>query len=285
GGKASTVWEPLERLNRRLVRKLIAWGTRDVRSPGMPLNDFGLLCEQVRPADVILVEGRSLLSGVIQAVTLSSWSHAAMYIGRLRDLPDEVFRQQLIEKRDWAPEQQLLLESEMGRGTVIVPIEKYARYHMRICRPRDLLPEDARTVLGYMVSRVGMQYDMRQILDLLRFMFPYGLMPRRWRSSLFEVRAGEITRAVCSTLIAEAFARVHFPILPVIHRGPGSAYRFFRSDTRLIVPRDFDYSPYFDIVKYPFFGGRDIQLYRDMPWDELGVLTRQGADAVALEDR
>lgn len=279
------MWQPLERLNRKLVKRLIAWGTRDVRPPGMPLNDFGLLCEQVRPTDVILVEGRSLLSGVIQAVTLSSWSHAAMYIGRLRDLPDDALRLRLMEQRDWAPEQQLLLESEMGKGTVIVPIEKYARYHLRICRPRDLLPEDARTVLAYMVSRVGMPYDMRQILDLLRFMFPYGLMPRRWRSSLFEAQAGEITRAVCSTLIAESFARVHFPILPIIHRGAGSAYRFFRRDTRLIVPRDFDYSPYFDIIKYPFFGGRDIQLYRDMAWDDLGVLTRRAADAVAHEDR
>ncbi|HXG27985.1 MAG TPA: YiiX/YebB-like N1pC/P60 family cysteine hydrolase [Nevskiales bacterium] len=279
------MWEPLERLNRRLVKQLIEWGTRDVRPPGMPLNDFGLLCEQVRPADVILVEGRSLLSGVIQAVTLSSWSHAAMYVGRLRDLPDEALRQRLIEQRDWAPEQQLLVESEMGQGTLIVPIEKYARYHLRICRPRDLLPEDARTVTEYMLSRVGMPYNMRQVFDLLRFMFPYGLMPRRWRSTLFEAHPGEITRAVCSTLIAESFARVRFPILPVIHRGPGSTYRFYRRDTRLIVPRDFDYSPYFDIVKYPFFGGRDIQLYRDMPWDELGVLTRQAADAVALEDR
>lgn len=279
------MWEPLERLNRKLVRQLIDWGTRDARPPGMPLNDFGLLCEQVRPADVLLVEGRSLLSGVIQAVTLSSWSHAAMYIGRLRDLPDAALRQRLMDERDWGPQQQLLVESEMGLGTVIVPIEKYARYHLRICRARDLLREDATTVVGYLVSRVGMPYNMRQIFDLLRFMFPYGLMPRRWRSSLFEARAGEITHAVCSTLIAEAFARVHFPILPVIHRGPGSAFRFYRRDTRLIVPRDFDYSPYFDIVKYPFFGGRDVQLYRDMPWDDMGVLTREAADAVAPEHR
>src|SRR5688572_2000365 len=208
------MWAPLERLNQKLVKKLIAWGTRDVRPPGMPLNDFGLLCEQVRPADVILVEGRSLLSGVIQAVTLSSWSHAAFYVGRLRELPDEALKQRLQEQRGWAPEQQLMIESEMGFGTIIVPIEKYSRYHMRICRPRDLLPDDARIVVGHMVAQVGMPYDMRQILDLLRFMFPYGLMPRRWRSSLFEARAGEITKAVCSTLVAEAFAKVHFPILP-----------------------------------------------------------------------
>ena len=278
------MWTPLERLNQKLVKKLIAWGTRDVRPPGMPLNDFGLLCEQVRPADVILVEGRSLLSGVIQAVTLSSWSHAAFYVGRLRELPDDALKQRLQQERGWTPEQQLLIESEMGLGTIVVPIEKYSRYHMRICRPRDLLPEDARVVVGHMVAQVGMPYDMRQILDLLRFMFPYGLMPRRWRSTLFEARAGEITKAVCSTLVAEAFAKVHFPILPVIHRGPGSSYRFFQRDTRLLVPRDFDYSPYFDIVKYPFFGGRDISLYRDMKWDELGVLSRDAAEAVALEE-
>jgi hypothetical protein len=277
------VWEPLERLNRRLVRALIAWGTRERRPPGMPLNDFGRLCEKVQPADVILVEGRSLLSGVIQAVTLSSWSHAALYIGRLEDLPDEGHRRALMAEKGWGPRQQIMVESEMGLGTVIVPIEKYANFHLRICRPRDLTREDAATVIGYALGHIGMPYDMRQILDLLRFMFPYGLLPRRWRSSLFEAMPGEITRAVCSTLIAEAFARVHFPILPVIHRGAGDNYRFYRRDARLMTPRDFDYSPYFDIVKYPFFGGHDIQVYRDMPWDELGVMTQAAADAATLD--
>jgi hypothetical protein len=273
------VWEPLERLNRKLVSLLIEWGTRERRPPGMPLNDFGRLCEQVQPADVLLVEGRSLLSGVIQAVTLSSWSHSALYLGRLRDLPDAALRERLAAARGWAPQQQLLMESEMGQGTLIVPIEKYASFHLRICRPRDLRPDDVAMVIRYLLNRIGMPYDMRQIFDLLRFMFPYGLLPRRWRSSLFETMPGEITRAVCSTLIAEAFAAVRFPILPVIHRGAGNTYKFYRRNSRLMTPRDFDYSPYFDIVKYPFFGGRDIQLYRDVPWDDMGVFAREGRDA------
>ena len=266
---------PLERLNRYRVRRLIVWGTRDVRPQGMPLNDFGRLCEQVQPSDVILVEGRSLLSGVIQAVSLSSWSHAALYIGRLRDIPDEALRNKLTEKYGWGPDRQLLVESEMGHGVIVVPIEKYAHYHMRICRPRDLTAEDTRIVIDYMLSRFGMPYNMRQIFDLLRFLFPYGLMPKRWRSSLFEIQPGEITRAVCSTHIAEAFARVRFPILPVIHRGAGQKYIFYRRDSRLITPRDFDYSPYFDIVKYPFFGSQDITLYKELPWDERGIISTE----------
>ena len=279
------MWQPLERLNRRLVKTLIHWGTRERRPPGMPLNDFGRLCEQVRPADVILVEGRSLLSGVIQAVTLSSWSHAVLYIGHLQDVPDHALREKLAAEKGWGPKQQLLIESEMGHGTIIVPLDKYANFHMRICRPRDLLPEDALIVIQYMLSHIGFPYDMRQIFDLLRFLFPYGLLPRRWRSSLFEALPGEIAKAVCSTLVAEAFASVRFPILPIIHRGAGDHYRFYKRDTRLMTPRDFDYSPYFDIVKYPFFGGKDIQLYREMPWDEMGVMTQESADAVALEDK
>jgi hypothetical protein len=125
---------------------------------------------------------------------------------------------------------------------------------------------------------------MRQIFDLLRFMFPYALLPRRWRSSLFEAMHGDITRAVCSTLIGEAFACVRFPILPVIHRAAGDKFRFYKRDTRLMTPRDFDYSPYFDIVKYPFFGGKDIQLYREMPWDDLGLMSQEADEASRLEN-
>ena len=35
-------------------------------------------------------------------------------------------------------------------------------------------------------------------------------------------------------------------------------------------PRDFDYSPYFSIIKYPFLGMNDIGLYRRLPWDKEG---------------
>jgi len=105
-------------------------------------------------------------------------------------------------------------------------------------------------------------------MDLARFFFPWGVLPRRWRSSLFQHNAGEATRTVCSTLLAEAFGSVNFPILPFIWRATDGSIRFFKRNPRLFAPRDFDYSPYFHIIKYPFLGMGDLGLYRRLPWSE-----------------
>lgn len=255
-------------MKKSLLQPVVGWLSREVQSPGMPLNDFGRLREHLRPADVVLVEGLSRMSAAIQAVTLSSWTHAALYLGRLDEFSDRNLAQRLAAENGWRDDQQLLVEAEVGRGCVITPLERYARNHLRLCRPRDLAEADREAVLGYAISRLGAGYDLRQVLDMLRFFFPYGLLPRRWRSSLFEVGHGEATRLVCSTLIAESFRVVRYPILPHIHRGADGGYVFHRRNSRLFAPRDFDYSPYFDIVKYPFFGDDDTRLYRDMEWGD-----------------
>lgn len=253
------------------MRPVIRWLTEECRSEEMPLNDFGRLCEQVRPADVVLVEGRTRISGVIQAVTLSSWTHAALYLGRLDELPDSEVAQVLRQRHGWGGERQLLIETEIDQGTLIVPLDKYADYHLRICRPRNLLPEDNLRVRRFALERLGTAYNLRQIFDLLRFFFPYGLLPRRWRSSLFEVGKGEVTRTVCSTLIAHAFMSVRFPILPHIQRDTNGGYVLRARNARLFAPRDFDYSPYFDIIKYPFLVEDDVRIYRQLKWDEQGL--------------
>jgi hypothetical protein len=45
----------------------------------------------------------------------------------------------------------------------------------------------------------------------------------------------------------------------------------FRRNTKLITPSDFDYSPYFDVIKYPMLGLDDLAVYRKLPWDRTGV--------------
>lgn len=221
---------------------------------------------------MVLVEGRTRVSGVIQAVTLSNWSHAALYVGRLRELPDPALREHLRRRNGWKPDTRLVLEAELGLGTVLSDLNKYRSHHVRICRPHDLLPEDADRLVRFALKQLGTLYDIRQIFDLLRFFFPYGLLPRRWRSSLFDYRSGAHARTVCSTLIAEAFACVRFPILPIIQRDESGELTFMPRNSRLFVPRDFDNSPYFQVIKYPFLGGRDMELYRQMRWNTHGVL-------------
>ena len=108
-------------------------------------------------------------------------------------------------------------------------------------------------------------------MDLARCMFPYWCVPRRWRSTLFEHNAGKPTKTVCSTMMAEAFAKIRFPIIPVIHQDKDGQLSLIRSNSKLITPRDFDHSPYFDVIKYPILDFDELGIYRKLPWDQTSV--------------
>lgn len=244
----------------------VAWLTREGPPPPTPLCDFNRLRYELRPGDIILVEGRSRVSDVIKMITQAPWTHSALYLGRLHDIADDEIRARVHEVHDGDENDQLVLEALLGEGTIVAPLNKYHHDHLRICRPSGLSPQDAQTVIAFCVKRLGAGYDVRQLLDLARFFIPWTFLPRRWRSSLFEHNAGQPTRTVCSSLIAEAFNAVDFPILPFIDRGTDGSLRFFKRNPRLFTPRDFDYSPYFEIIKYPFLGLDDIGIYRKLPW-------------------
>lgn len=250
----------------KLTNFINHWLTRDGPPPATPLCDFNRLRFEIRPGDVILVEGRSRVAEVIKLITQSPWSHAALYIGRLFDIRSPTLRARVEAEYEGDPGDQLILEALLGEGTIINPLSKYQHDHMRICRPDGLSADDAQTLLGYTIQRLGNEYDLRQVLDLARFIFPWTFLPRRWRSSLFQHNAGTPTRTVCSTLLAEAFSEIDFPILPFIDRGDDGSLRLFKRNPKLFAPRDFDYSPYFHIIKYPFIGMNDIGLYRRLPW-------------------
>jgi hypothetical protein len=254
-------------LIRKSSRWAINWLTRDGELPETPLCDFNRLKFELRPCDILLVEGRSRVSEVIKVITQSPWSHSALYLGRLFDIRDPKLRTCIEAHFEGDPEEQLLLEAILGKGTIVTPLSAYKYEHLRICRPEGLAADDAQQVLGYAINKLGSSYDWRQILDLARFFFPWTILPRRWRSSLFQHNAGNATRTVCSILLAEAFSNVDFPILPFIDRGDDGSLRLFKRHPQLFAPRDFDYSPYFSIIKYPFLGMNDIGLYRRLPWD------------------
>lgn len=252
------------------------WLGQDVRPIGTLLSDFGEMRKHLRPADVILLEGRTRIAGVIQAVTLSSWTHAALYIGRPDDVVDPDLADRLCNELGYARDEQLMLEAEMGKGkgVIISSLERYDGEHLRLCRPSALTTEDAQAVIGYATARLGVPYDVRHIFDLLRFFFPYGLLPRRWRSSLFEVGSSQIVRTICSTLIVDAFNSVRYPVLPRVRPGGDGQPIFHKRNSMLLTPRDFDYSPYFDIVKYPFYG-EAVENYRELQWDDASPMVEK----------
>ncbi len=262
----------MKRFAEWLTTKITDWLMRDAPLQASPLCDFNHLSHELKQGDVLLLEGRSRVSEVIKMITQSSWTHAALYLGRISDIKDPAVVKKINEAYHGHPSDQLIIEALLGEGTIIAPLHKYREDHLRICRPSGLEPSDAQQVIAYAIQHLGFKYDVRQLFDLARFLFPWAILPRRWRSSLFEHNAGEPTHAVCSTLIAEAFGSVDFPVLPFIDRGLDGSIRFYRRNPRLMSPKDFDSSPYFDIIKYPFLGLDDLGIYRKLPWSDDEVL-------------
>jgi len=80
--------------------------------------------------------------------------------------------------------------------------------------------------------------------------------------------SGDPTRAICSSLIAQAFQSVRYPILPDV-KIEGPEGDFARQEIyqirhhSLFTPRDFDLSPYFEVVKPTLVGGFD---YKKLVW-------------------
>jgi len=73
-------------------------------------------------------------------------------------------------------------------------------------------------------------------------------------------------------MLAEAFASVRFPVLPIIKADKEKGVQFYHRNPRLYTPSDFDYSPYFEIIKYPYFELGESTIYRDLPWNEEGIV-------------
>ena len=219
----------------------------------------------LQPGDVLLVEGNTRLSAIIKFLTQSTWSHAALYVGeREGDVTAD-------------GEPNVLLEAEAGTGVATVPLSKYVRFHTRICRPVGLDAAARQTVIDYALKRIGMQYDSQRIVDLARYLFPYPPVPVWFRRRMLAIGAGDPTRAICSVLIAEAFASIRYPILPEVASINGKTYGvapFVQSEVDhirkhgLYTPRDFDVSPFFAIIKPTIAAGFD---YRTLPWAPPGV--------------
>ena len=81
--------------------------------------------------------------------------------------------------------------------------------------------------------------------------------------------SGDPTRLICSTLIAQAFQAIQYPILPKITLAECNAARREILEIRhnsLYAPRDFDISPYFFVVKPTLEQGFD---YKKLHWAHL----------------
>ncbi len=231
------------------------------------LCDFDRICHEIIPGDVLLVEGANRISHHIKSVTHSPWTHAAIYIGRIHSVVDPKMRELIRNHYPGSADQQLLVDTIVGQGTFIKCIDAYKGYHIRICRPTSISHNDAQQVINFVLSHVGKEYDMRHFFDLARFLLKSRwFIPRRWRSSLFNRKPSKTAKDICSGVIADAFRSVNFPILPVIRPVGERQLEIIPRNTKLFTPADFDYSPYFSIIKYPIMRFSQDAPYHSFPW-------------------
>ncbi len=204
------------------------------------------LAKTLRPGDVLLVEGNSTFSTAIRYLTQSSWSHAALYVGG-----------GVLPAAGVDAEQPVLVEADINDGVRCVALSRYTPFHTRICRSVGLHQDEIDQVVNYAVARLGHKYDLQHIIDLARFLLPTPPVPSRFRRRLLSLGSADPTQAICSSLIAQAFQSINYPILPelIIQQSDDPSCLVCSKEMyqirhySLFTPRDFDVSPYFEIIK------------------------------------
>lgn len=247
----------LELIGRRLAAFLSAQQHEHGSSPPTPPER---LLATLVPGDVLLVEGHSRISAAIKYLTQSTWSHAAIYVGRrapgVLQADDHCF-----------------VEADLSSGVRSVGIEEFTGFHTRICRPVGLNEAERAAVAAHVIARLGHRYDLRNVIDLARYLLPTPPVPGRLRRRMIQMGSGDPTRAICSTLIAQAFESIRYPVLPGVAYEPAATEDcpFCVKEVlairhhSLYAPRDFDVSPYFQLVKPTVEGGFD---FRALAWRE-----------------
>ena len=181
----------------------------------------------VKPGDVILVEGQSRASSAIQFVTGSNWSHAAVFIGKTKAFDHSLIEVKAIE------------------GCKYTDLNVYMHHNLRICRPIFLDNKKRIIFFNHLKKKIGSKYDLRNIFDLIRYAYPNPPVPKKFRRNLIGIGAGDPTKAICSSLIAEAFKEIAHPILPFKDKSNSLVLRH----PTYCLPKDFDISPFFQIIK------------------------------------
>ncbi len=231
----------------RVVGRLLARYLSKRRGVGVRVATCSpdTLIATLRKGDVLLIEANSRISTTIKYLTQSTWSHAALFVGGALGAPED------------GEEARVLVESDINGGVRAVPLSTYSNLHTRICRPVGLTQDEVDTVVEYAVSRLGYSYDLKNVIDLARYLIRKPPVPEHWRRRLIALGSGDPTRAICSALIAQAFQSVHYPILPEIvnkkSTDPACVECYDEilhvRHHSLFTPRDFDISPYFQVVK------------------------------------
>jgi hypothetical protein len=242
-------------LKRVIGERLAAFLSKELpgyqRLDTVAIADVAMTLEK---GDIVLVDGNTRISTAIKYLTQSTWSHACLYVG----------------EKGAGSSHLNLLEANLKKGVHLTNLDHYANSNLRICRPVNLSEEEAAQLAEFARQRIGHQYDLKNVADLIRYVIQKPAVPNRYRRSLLSLGSGEPTKAICSTLIAESFQSIDYPILPQRKAAGGHSGEvplLYRPHFTHFTPRDFDLSPFFRIVKPTIESGFD---HRDLSWEASG---------------
>jgi hypothetical protein len=261
-------------------------------------TDLDALKRHIRKGDVLLVDGDLRVSVLIKYLTHSPWSHAGLYVG------DELLRRggalrALAEEHFGFEAQHIVVEAVMD-GVVASPLSKYADHNLRMCRPLGLLPKHLERILDGAIEAIGWRYDLRNVIDLAIHLGRAALLPPRHRRRALRFGSGAARSVICTSLLGQLFADIGFPVLPQVsypdapggsprpsrrallsvwsHRDSERDSRYAGRHPTLLMPRDFDLSPFFQVVKV---GAPEVLDYERIAWEEDDEEPRRAA---RLED-
>lgn len=246
-------------------------------------NNMARLYRHIRKGDVVLVEGNLRISQLVKYATQSQWSHSALYVG------DELLRRggRLRESAlasFGGLADRLIVEALTDQGVVAAPLAKYRWHNIRVCRPHSIDPADLDRVIDSVLADLGKRYDSRNFFDLaLALLSPIKFGPLKTRTIESCLGACSELQVICSGMIAKAFQRVGYPTLPRVDIGDppdeevlaADPYRFplrMRHYSQ-ILPRDFDLSPNFQVIKFNLIEDGAFD-YKRLTWKPSGATAR-----------
>jgi hypothetical protein len=149
-----------------------------------------------------------------------------MYVGPLEEGPDP----------------RCIVEADIAAGVRSIRLSELTGLNVRVLRPVALNDTDRGRLAEWVVSRIGGEYDLKHAWALARSFLR--LPPKSDLAPASSGFAGSATRFICSSLLANAFALVGYPILPVRK----AVIAVSAADQRNIIPGDFETAPVFEVV-------------------------------------
>lgn len=254
---------------------IIRWLYTTRSSPNASWCDFNQARHLFEPTDVILIDGNTLADRKVKAISGSRWSQVYLYLGRLHDIRNSSLRATVNEHLNCQSDTQLMLKVDLVKGIHITSVSELRNQTFRICRPRGLSEEDKQSVINYAISRMSPEAKHAWWPAVRLLLVPWSLLSVRWRQRMFRYLSGRRLRRAVGGTVGDAFSFIQFPVLPLVKGEEQSTSKLYRQYPFVFFAADFDLSPYFDVVKYPFIGEAQKRV-RLQAWDgHLGTLEGQ----------